>query len=88
MNVAQKIIAIMGAFYVLIGGAISIVFLLAFWGTPGGLGFLAIPMLFVILGMAFIIGALIPEFKKTVLRSTEMHIKPRSMDMLRIHPIV
>ncbi len=60
-----------------------------FWGTPGGLGFLAIPMLFVILGMAFIIGALIPEFKKrTVLRSTEMHIKPRSMDMLRIHPIV
>ena len=64
MNVAQKIIAIMGAFYVLIGGAISIVFLFAFWGTPGGLGFLAIPMLFVILGMAFIIGALIPEFKK------------------------
>ena len=37
MNVAQKIIAIMGAFYVLIGGAISIVFLFAFWGTPGGL---------------------------------------------------
>ena len=34
MNVAQKIIAIMGAFYVLIGGAISIVFLFAFWGTP------------------------------------------------------
>ena len=53
MNVAQKIIAIMGAFYVLIGGAISIVFLFAFWGTPGGIGFLA-----------FIIGALIPEFKK------------------------
>lgn len=35
MNVAQKIIAIMGAFYVLIGGAISIVFLFTFWGTPG-----------------------------------------------------
>ena len=35
MNVAQKIIAIMGTFYVLIGGAISIVFLFAFWGTPG-----------------------------------------------------
>ena len=63
MNVAQKIIAIVGAFYVLIGGAISIVFLFAFWGTPGGLGFLAIPMLFVILGIAFIIGTLIPEFK-------------------------
>ena len=68
MNVAQKIIAIMGAFYVLIGGAISIVFLFAFWGTPGGLGFLAIPMLFVILGMAFIIGALIPEFKKNSIK--------------------
>ena len=50
MNVAQKIIAIMGAFYVLIGGAISIVFLLAFWGTPGGLGFLAIPMIFMNIG--------------------------------------
>ena len=35
MNVAQKIIAIMGAFYVLIGGAISIVFLFAFWGGTG-----------------------------------------------------
>ena len=68
MNVAQKIIAIMGAFYVLIGGAISIVFLFTFWGTPGGLGFLAIPMLFVILGIAFIIGTLIPEFKKNSIK--------------------
>ena len=68
MNVAQKIIAIVGAFYVLIGGAISIVFLFAFWGTPGGLGFLAIPMLFVILGIAFIIGTLIPEFKKNSIK--------------------
>ncbi len=37
MNVAQKIIAIMGAFYVLIGGTISIVFfcLLFFMGSGG-----------------------------------------------------
>lgn len=68
MNVAQKIIAIMGAFYVLIGGTISIIFLFAFSGTPGSFGFLAIPMLFVILGIAFIIGAMIPEFKKNIIK--------------------
>lgn len=34
MNVAQKIIVIMGAFYVLIGGTISIVFLFAFSWAP------------------------------------------------------
>ena len=68
MNVAQKIIAIMGAFYVLIGGTISVVFLFAFSWAPGGLGFLAIPMMFVILGIAFIIGAFIPEFKKNSIK--------------------
>lgn len=68
MNIAQKIILAMGAFYVLIGGTISIVFVSTLGALQGGYGFLAIPMLFVVLGIAFIIGALIPEFRKGRIR--------------------
>lgn len=69
MNTAQKIILGMGVFYVLIGGSISIVFGFAFRLRPGAYGFLAIPLLFVVLGIAFIIGALIPEFRKSRIRT-------------------
>lgn len=68
MNITQKIILGMGAFYVLIGGTISIVFCAAFSFVPGAGGFVAIPMMFVVLGIAFIIGALIPEFRKEKIR--------------------
>lgn len=55
MNTAQKILTIMGLGYVGLGGVISIVFI-----SIGGMGpFVLIPLLFVVLGAAFIIGVYI-----------------------------
>lgn len=52
MNFAQKILVIMGIFYIAIGGAIAIIFLTV--GFP--LSITAIPLLFVIIGAAFLFG--------------------------------
>ena len=51
MNAAQKILLIMGIFYVVIGGTIALAFL-GFGGAVGlnAGGFIAIPLLFVVLG--------------------------------------
>ncbi len=52
MNSAQKVLVIMGAAYIAIGGVVIVVF--SGVGFPGV--FTAIPLLFVVLGIAFILG--------------------------------
>ena len=65
MNTMQKILLGMGAFYVLIGGGIAFVFI----GIGEAGGFIAIPLLFVVLGIAFIIGVLVSgSGKKKILK--------------------
>ena len=60
MNMMQKILMIMGVAYIALGGTITVCF--AVFGFPGP--FLAIPLFFVILGIAFVAGVLVSLAKK------------------------
>lgn len=60
MNSSQKILLGMGSFYILIGGTVTIVF--AGSGMAGV--FLSIPLLFVVLGIAFVAGVCMSIAKK------------------------
>lgn len=60
MNIAQKILLIMGAAFIAIGGVVTLIF-----GAVGGIGiFTAIPLLFVVIGICFIVVPLIGASKK------------------------
>ena len=74
MNAAQKILLIMGIFYVVIGGTIALAFL-GFGGAVGlnAGGFIAIPLLFVVLGIAFIAGVLMSVSKKKKITKQGRH---------------
>lgn len=59
MNTVQKILLGMGIFYIVIGGMMSIIFI------RGGYGmFTAIPLLFLVLGIAFVVGVCVSSAKK------------------------
>lgn len=60
MKMAQLIIGGMGAFYIILGGGIAITFLAT--GLP--MNAVAIPMLFVVLGICFLIGCAIPSIRR------------------------
>lgn len=60
MNIAQKILMIMGVSYIVIGGVITVA--LAGSGQAGL--FIVIPLFFVVLGIAFVCGVLISIVKK------------------------
>ena len=60
MNGMQKILMIMGVAYIALGGTITVCF--AGFGFPGS--FIAIPLFFVVLGIAFVAGVLVSLAKK------------------------
>lgn len=62
MNVAQKIMMVMGVAYIVIGGAIT--FILATVGLSEVGAFIAIPLIFVVVGIGFVIGVICSISKK------------------------
>ncbi len=60
MNVVQKLLIILGAAYIAIGGVVAFIF-----SCVGNTGlFIAIPLLFVVLGIGFVAGTLLHISKK------------------------
>ena len=62
MNAAQKILLGMGVFYIIIGGGITLA--LAGMGVSVFGGFIMLPLLFMVLGIAFVVGVLVSVNKK------------------------
>ena len=59
MNTVQKILLGMGIFYIVIGGMMSIIFICGGYGM-----FTAIPLLFLVLGIAFVVGVCVSSAKR------------------------
>lgn len=68
MNIAQKIISIIGAAFVGIGIVVAIPMCVVGSYVDGAMFFVLIPLFFVVLGLAFIGGAFVGVFKKKYIR--------------------
>lgn len=67
MKAFETVFIILGAAFIGIGGMVGTVFAFAFAGEPGGLGFLAIPFFFVVLGACFIGAILASRYKSNLI---------------------